>query len=226
MTLKITKVATLMLFLTVPGIINAQFNTIRKKEFTGYEILTQTIQTDFKTDNQKVDTVNPTSSRIDSPDVDTLEINPAWYVKVAVRKKHLADAPGVSKARKVEQARKVTDLTEQRVANLPELNVPNLLAEIRRNGIKHEKIVLAQAILETGWFKSSVCRNKHNLFGLTNPKTGQYYEFNHWTESVKAYYTKVQYRYRQKNGGIKGAVDYLLWLRDIGYAEDKGRSGH
>lgn len=95
-----------------------------------------------------------------------------------------------------------------------ELTIPNLLAEIKRNNIKYPKIALAQAILETGWFKSSVCRNKHNLFGLTNPSTGQYYEFNHWTESVKAYYTKVQYRYKGGN--------YLLWLRDIGYAEDKG----
>lgn len=99
-------------------------------------------------------------------------------------------------------------------SNLPELTIPNLLAEIKKNGIKYPKIVLAQAILETGWFKSSVCRNKHNLFGLTNPRTKTYYEFNHWTESVKAYYTKVQYRYKGGN--------YLLWLRDIGYAEDKG----
>jgi len=97
---------------------------------------------------------------------------------------------------------------------LPELTIPNLLAEIEKNGIKYPKIVLAQAILETGWFKSSVCRNKHNLFGLTNPRTKNYYEFNHWTASVKAYYTKVQYRYKSGN--------YLLWLRDIGYAEDKG----
>ena len=72
--------------------------------------------------------------------------------------------------------------------------------------------VLAQAILETGWFRSSVCRNKHNLFGLTNPRTGKYYEFNHWTESVRAYYTKVQYKYKGGN--------YLLWLDEIGYAED------
>ncbi len=99
-------------------------------------------------------------------------------------------------------------------SNLPELTIPNLLTEIKKNGIKYPKIVLAQAILETGWFKSSVCRKKHNLFGLTNPKTKTYYEFNHWTESVKAYYTKVQYRYKGGN--------YLLWLRDIGYAEDKG----
>ena len=69
-------------------------------------------------------------------------------------------------------------------------------------------------ILETDWFKSSVCRNKHNLFGLTNSRTKTYYEFNHWTESVKAYYTKVQYRYKGGN--------YLLWLKKIGYAEDKG----
>ena len=96
--------------------------------------------------------------------------------------------------------------------NLPELTIPNLYKEIIRNGLLYPKIVLAQAILETGWFRSSVCRNKHNLFGLTNPRTGKYYEFNHWTESVRAYYTKVQYKYKGGN--------YLLWLDEIGYAEN------
>jgi len=97
-------------------------------------------------------------------------------------------------------------------SELPELTIPNLYAEIIQNGILHPKIVLAQAILETGWFTSPICRNKHNLFGLTNPRTGKYFEFGHWTESVRAYYTKVQYRYKGGN--------YLLWLRDIGYAEN------
>ena len=83
-------------------------------------------------------------------------------------------------------------------SGLPDLTIPNLIAEIEKNGIKYPKIVLSQAILETGWFKSPVCRNKHN----------------HWTESVKAYYTKVQYRYKGGN--------YLLWLKKIGYAEDPG----
>ena len=96
--------------------------------------------------------------------------------------------------------------------NLPKLTIPNLYKEIIRNRILYPKIVLAQAILETGWFRSSVCRNKHNLFGLTNPHTGKYYEFNHWTESVRAYYIKVQYKYKGGN--------YLLWLDEIGYAED------
>lgn len=95
---------------------------------------------------------------------------------------------------------------------LPELTIPNLYAEIKRHNIQHPKVVLAQAILETGWFTSPLCRNRNNLFGLTNPRSGQYYEFNHWTESVRAYYTKVQYRYKGGN--------YLVWLRDIGYAED------
>lgn len=105
-----------------------------------------------------------------------------------------------------------TDSDHSRI--LPELTIPNLLEEIRKNGIQYPKIVLAQAILETGWFKSSVCSNKNNLFGLTNPRTGEYYEFSHWTESVRAYYTKVQYRYKGGN--------YLLWLKNIGYAEDPG----
>ena len=33
-------------------------------------------------------------------------------------------------------------------------------------------------------------------------------------------YTKVQYRYGQKNWINPSDVDYLKWLRAIGYAED------
>lgn len=112
---------------------------------------------------------------------------------------------------KREQQKNVDDIIKAE-NQLPELTIPNLYKEIIRNGILYPKIVLAQAILETGWFRSSVCLNKHNLFGLTNPRTRKYYEFNHWTESVRAYYTKVQYKYKGGN--------YLLWLDEIGYAED------
>ena len=136
---------------------------------------------------------------------DTIEITKNQPLKPSVSKSTF----GKNGELKTFQVKPYNPTTDQ-----PELTITNLIAEIRKNNIKHPKIVLAQAILETGWFKSSVCRNKHNLFGLTNPRTGQYYEFSHWTESVKAYYTKVQYRYKGGN--------YLLWLRDIGYAEDKG----
>ena len=112
---------------------------------------------------------------------------------------------------KREQQKNVDDIIKAE-NQLPELTIPNLYKEIIRNGILYPKIVLAQAILETGWFRSSVCRNKHNLFGLINPRTGKYYEFNHWTESVRAYYTKVQYKYKGGN--------YLLWLDEIDYSEN------
>ena len=116
----------------------------------------------------------------------------------------------VSHEKKSDKGTERTEVSKRK--ELPALTIPNLYQEIIRNGIRHPKIVLAQAILETGWFRSPLCRNRHNLFGLTNPQTGKYYEFNHWTESVRAYYTKVQYKYKGGN--------YLLWLRDVGYAED------
>ena len=78
--------------------------------------------------------------------------------------------------------------------------------------IQHPDIVVAQAILETGLFKSDLCLKQHNLFGLFNSRTMDFYSFNHWTESVKAYRDKVQYRYKTGN--------YYDWLENIGYAED------
>ena len=78
--------------------------------------------------------------------------------------------------------------------------------------IQQPDIVVAQAILETGFFKSDLCLKQHNLFGLFNSRTMDFYSFDHWTESVKAYRDKVQYRYKTGN--------YYDWLEHIGYAED------
>ena len=141
---------------------------------------------------------------------------------VAVKEKQLQTDQNSDKRTSQKQAIPIKDkqaFSKPKQSHLPELTIPNLYLEIIRNGIQHPKIVLAQAILETGWFRSPLCRNRHNLFGLTNPKTGKYYEFNHWTESVRAYYTKVQYRYCQKNQTSTSDVDYLKWLQQIGYAE-------
>lgn len=134
---------------------------------------------------------------------------------VAVKEKQLLTDQKSDKRTSQKQAIPIKGkqaFSKPKLSNLPELTIPNLYQEIIRNGIQHPRIVLAQAILETGWFRSPLCRNRHNLFGLTNPKTGKYYEFSHWTESVRAYYTKVQYKYKGGN--------YLLWLQNIGYAED------
>ena len=78
--------------------------------------------------------------------------------------------------------------------------------------VHHEDIVYAQAILETGHFKSRVCLEYNNLFGLYNSRKKQYYRFNHWSESVIAYKNWIQRRY-------KPSEDYYIFLDRIKYAE-------
>lgn len=80
-------------------------------------------------------------------------------------------------------------------------------------GIEHSDIVYAQALLETGHFKSVGCLEHNNLFGLYNSKAKRYYRFNHWSESVVAYKKWIQRRY-------KPPEDYYEFLKRIHYARD------
>lgn len=89
----------------------------------------------------------------------------------------------------------------------------DLMAVLEYYNVKHKNIVYAQAILETGHFRSKVCREYNNLFGLYNSRSKDYYKFNHWSESVVAYLNYIQYRYKPPN-------DYYKFLEEIGYAED------
>ena len=175
-----------LLLLLMPLSTSAQFYTITKES----ELIPGSRSKTMKATEKEIDTI---SNDVQSVRNDTLHINVATKEKKKVKGQK-------------------GDKRTSRKSMPPELTIPNLYVEIIRNGIRHPKIVLAQAILETGWFTSPVCRNKHNLFGLTNPRTGKYFEFGHWTESVRAYYTKVQYKYKGGN--------YLLWLHKIGYAEN------
>ena len=93
-----------------------------------------------------------------------------------------------------------------------ELNLHNLMLAMKKYDVKFPKVVMAQGILETGYFTSHVCLEYNNLFGLRRPSDGSYYRFDSWEESVKAYRDYVQYKYK---GG-----DYYAFLRSIGYAED------
>ena len=79
--------------------------------------------------------------------------------------------------------------------------------------VKFPEIVYAQAILETGHFKSRGCIRDNNLFGLYDSRKGRYHRFNHWTESVVKYKEWIQYRYRPPG-------DYYEFLRRIRYAKD------
>jgi murein DD-endopeptidase MepM/ murein hydrolase activator NlpD len=114
--------------------------------------------------------------------------------------------------RMAEISSKDTSIYNNVEAATKELNIENLYASLKRHGIKYPKIVLAQAILETGAFRSRVCRENNNLFGLRHSKG--YYAFEHWEESVIAYRDKVQYKHRDNE-------NYYSFLRRIGYSTSK-----
>lgn len=187
-------ILTAMFLMMVPEMASAQFYTITKET----EIkLIQASDKEKSIDNKK----DTTSIGSNNEPKDTLKVQP----DIRTSKRPYTQKVDGKTSQKSERVKSN--------GHLPELTIPNLYTEIKRNGILYPKVVLAQAILETGWFTSPLCRDRHNLFGLTNPHTGKYYEFDHWSESVRAYYTKVQYKYKREDG------NYLLWLKKIGYAE-------
>ena len=93
-----------------------------------------------------------------------------------------------------------------------ELTMLNLLEVIREVGLTNGLIVLAQALLETGYFSSRVCKEYNNLFGLYDSKNREYFRFARWEDSVVAYQRMIQYKYKGGN--------YFHFLKRIGYAED------
>ena len=117
-----------------------------------------------------------------------------------------------------QKADELKNKEETEVANVKwrhnhfKLNESNLYDELIAQGVEFPDIVLAQAILETGYFKSHACMNKNNLFGLRKGD-GTYMSFDHWTDAVAAYV-----RYIQK--WEEPPTDYYRYLDKLGYAED------
>lgn len=86
-----------------------------------------------------------------------------------------------------------------------------VLLEIKRQNIPHPEIVLAQARLETGNFKSDYYLRTRNAFGIK--KGGKYVTYRNWRDSVRDYRRLISSRY---DGG-----SYYSFLIRIGYASDK-----
>ena len=84
--------------------------------------------------------------------------------------------------------------------------------ELKAQDVQFPEIVAAQALLETGNFKSCACINGNNLFGLRK-KDSTYMSFEHWTDCVAAYKKYIQ-KWKQPPN------DYYKYLDDLGYAED------
>ena len=94
------------------------------------------------------------------------------------------------------------------VAKPKVLNEANLKEELAKHNIPHANIVLAQAKLESGNFKSKLVNTHQNIFGLK--KGNNYRRYSHWTECVADYKKRISSRY---TGG-----SYYDFLNRIGYA--------
>ena len=94
-----------------------------------------------------------------------------------------------------------------------ELNDSTLYLALEYYNIKHPRIVLAQAKLESGNYTSDHCTRRNNLFGLYNSKRKEYYSFDHWTDCIEGYKNMIEYKH-------KDGEDYYDFLIRIKYATD------
>ena len=108
------------------------------------------------------------------------------------------------------------DTTKSKIG---EINKNTLYNEIVEAGIQFPKVVLAQALVESGYFKSKLFKYNNNLFGMRLPKSRKttaigkrrhYAVFKHWKSSVmdyKHFQDRIPLKYK------KSEKTYLNYLK-------------
>lgn len=108
--------------------------------------------------------------------------------------------------------------------NLYKFNWENVCFWVDYYNIKNPDIVKAQILLETDFLTSNICIYNHNLFGMKHSKSkgrkslgsfrghGMY---NSYVESIEDYKIWQDRYYKFQD------MDYYVYLKKIGYAEDR-----
>lgn len=94
-----------------------------------------------------------------------------------------------------------------------ELSDSTLYLALEYYNIKHPRIVLAQAKLESGNYTSDHCVKRNNFLGLYNSRKKEYFSFKHWTDCIEGYKNMIEYKHRDDE-------DYYEFLIRISYASD------
>lgn len=128
-----------------------------------------------------------------------------WMIAVIVLMVISANAQTKTSAKKP-----VNKPAKSRYYKTAQVNVNDVINYMDSIGIKHSEIVIRQAILETGHFKSRLLMDKNNLFAFRY--TRRYIKFENWQASVD-YYKKWQDKYYKNE-----KEDYYLFLKRIKYA--------
>lgn len=116
----------------------------------------------------------------------------------------------------------ITTETEVNLITNNSFSKEALIKEIQRLPFKYKDIILSQAILESGNFKSPVFLESHNLFGLREAK--QRLTLSKGTHLNHAYYSNWRESvldrllYETKYLGNLSRADYLKYL-DASYAQ-------
>jgi hypothetical protein len=116
-----------------------------------------------------------------------------------------------------------TIYVEKIVLDTTPLTRENLYKEIIKEGIAFPEVVMRQAMGETGYLTSDICKENHNCFGFkvfpnydfsyaVGIKRG-HLAFKHWKDSVKEYK-----RFQKRNFEAKHDI-YYGFLKNQGYAE-------
>lgn len=102
------------------------------------------------------------------------------------------------------------------------LNDSSITKELFKNDVMQINVALAQAKLETGYYKSKVCKENKNLFGIKYHKCkyvkGQlnnHASYHTYKDNIKCY-AHVQKKYLKNiDGKYAEAKDYLPTLKKI-----------
>ena len=83
------------------------------------------------------------------------------------------------------------------------INKKDVFYQLECNNILYPDVVLSQSILETGNFKSKICLNNNNLFGMRLPKKRK-------TTAIG-----VKYNYSIYSSWYDSIIDYKIWQDNI-----------
>jgi len=114
---------------------------------------------------------------------------------------------------------------DQIVTRQDSVTIANLTSSVYTLPFKYKKIIIAQAVLETGWFKSKNFKVNNNLFGMKAPSTrvttsdssiNGYAHYQNWELSVIDYYLMLSVR--QDVIAIKSEKEYYNFVDQV-YSE-------
>lgn len=122
----------------------------------------------------------------------------------------------------------LTSFTTTKETEYVSLTHELLYEQINQKNIKFPDIVFAQAVLESGHFKSQLFINQNNLFGMKAPKKREttainkgkkeYALYNDWDSSIEDY--QLWQEFTLKNKGNLTRSQYFALLSRV-YASDK-----